>query len=271
MTGFPERFGRLLAFLTWRTGWLLLALMPTARAVPKKHDVYSARFVSALNRCRAHPTMFRVTVAFLFALFSWPLRMMGTSKRRFPWLPTDSRRLSGHRGGALSILTSTRELFDALIHFVTVTDRTLDSQAEVWKSVVAYHSIIQARLDGFRTTASLQEFQHSAIQLGDTLNTMSQTLPRVLGQGLRSIQVLPPEGTLRRSAHPGTSVLSFWAALLPARIANEDLGDYFEDIARRSEAGQRSLVWVRVMAAMFWTAVNAAGYLLKRVGRRRGI
>lgn len=65
-------------------------------------------------------------------------------------------------------------------------------------------------------------------------------------------------------------MLDLWAVLLPARISNEVLGDYLEDIHRRAARGQRKLLYVRVLAAIFWTGVNGFGYLLKKLGTRRG-
>lgn len=64
-------------------------------------------------------------------------------------------------------------------------------------------------------------------------------------------------------------ILDTWGALLPARIANEDLGDFIEDIERRTKAGQRFTVWLRVAAAMFWTGVNALGYFYEKVGTKK--
>jgi len=66
------------------------------------------------------------------------------------------------------------------------------------------------------------------------------------------------------------SILDAWAAVLPARIVNEDLGDYIDDISRRKAAGQRFLVCLRVVAAMFWTGFNTLGYVLKKLRRRSG-
>jgi hypothetical protein len=78
-----------------------------------------------------------------------------------------------------------------------------------------------------------------------------------------------PEGqrvTVERRAYV---LLDYWAALLPARIANEDLGDYLEDITNRAAAGQTWAVYLRIFAAVFWTGVNATGYALKRLRQRR--
>ena len=58
--------------------------------------------------------------------------------------------------------------------------------------------------------------------------------------------------------------------MLPSRIANEDLADYVEDINRRIGKGQRKLVYVRVIATIFWTGVNAVGYLLKNIRMKSG-
>src|SRR6266536_1382434 len=48
-------------------------------------------------------------------------------------------------------------------------------------------------------------------------------------------------------------VLDSWAALLPQRVVNEEIGDYLEDIRRRAAEGQRLNIGVRVISAIFWT------------------
>lgn len=74
--------------------------------------------------------------------------------------------------------------------------------------------------------------------------------------------------TRRDSAKHVQRVLDLWAAVLPARIVNEDLGDYLEDIVRRRAAGQRWCVYLRVASAIFWTGLNAIGYAMKAVGKK---
>jgi hypothetical protein len=64
-------------------------------------------------------------------------------------------------------------------------------------------------------------------------------------------------------------ILDAWAAWLPIRIANEEIGDCLEDIARRTRAGQRWNVYVRVASCIFWSAVNALGYYYEKVGRKK--
>ena len=71
-----------------------------------------------------------------------------------------------------------------------------------------------------------------------------------------------------RSRH-AARVLDGWSIVLPSRIVKEELGDYLEDINRRAAAGQRFPVYLRLFAAMFWTGVNAVGYLLKQIGSRK--
>lgn len=61
------------------------------------------------------------------------------------------------------------------------------------------------------------------------------------------------------------TLLDGWGAFLPARIAKEELGDYIEDIDRRAEAGQRWLVWVRVITAILWTGINTVGFVTKNL------
>ena len=65
-------------------------------------------------------------------------------------------------------------------------------------------------------------------------------------------------------------VFQVWSAVLPARINNEVLGDYLEDIHRRIAAGEsRSLVFLRLVWAVFWTGVDAIGYFVKAIGRSK--
>jgi hypothetical protein len=66
------------------------------------------------------------------------------------------------------------------------------------------------------------------------------------------------------------NILDTWAIFLPARSVNEELGDYLEDINRRATAGQgRFKIYLRMLASMFWTGVNAVGYFLKAIGKRK--
>jgi hypothetical protein len=69
--------------------------------------------------------------------------------------------------------------------------------------------------------------------------------------------------------HRVLNTLDIWGALLPTRIFNEELGDFIEDINRRAMEGQRCGVYLRMIAAMFWTGVNAVGYFLKEIGKRK--
>jgi len=65
-------------------------------------------------------------------------------------------------------------------------------------------------------------------------------------------------------------VLDSLALILPARIATEELGDYIGDINRRAAAGQSCWkIYLRMLAAMFWTGVNAVGYFLKEIWTRK--
>jgi hypothetical protein len=65
------------------------------------------------------------------------------------------------------------------------------------------------------------------------------------------------------------NILDIWAALLPIRISNEILGDYLEDISRRAARGQRLMPLVRMLSTIFWTGVNAVGYFLKEISKRK--
>lgn len=68
-----------------------------------------------------------------------------------------------------------------------------------------------------------------------------------------------------------THLLDVWALFLPARVVKEDLSDYLEDIRRRASQGQVLSLYTRFLAAVFWTGVNAIGYFLEKVGKRRAV
>jgi hypothetical protein len=73
-----------------------------------------------------------------------------------------------------------------------------------------------------------------------------------------------------RAEQRAIGVLDVWALLLPAPVSSEILGDYIEDIHRRALAGQgRAKIYIRMLAAIFWTCVNAIGILLKEIGSRK--
>lgn len=69
--------------------------------------------------------------------------------------------------------------------------------------------------------------------------------------------------------HRAVRLLDIWGAVLPARIATEDLNDYVEDIHRRIRMRQRASVYVRMVVAIFWTALNAVAYFLKQIRGRK--
>lgn len=69
-----------------------------------------------------------------------------------------------------------------------------------------------------------------------------------------------------RSAQASLRVLNLWSAILPYRVATEDLGDYIEEIKKRFQSGQSPLIiYVRTAAAIFWTAVNALGVIMRAI------
>lgn len=100
----------------------------------------------------------------------------------------------------------------------------------------------------------------------DAVKSFSWPSPEEMSLFSASLEI-----SIRRQqrASRASAILEGWAAVLPARIVNEELGDYLEDIHRRVAAGQRSWVVVRVMAAIFWTGVNAWRYLLDQLRRRK--
>jgi hypothetical protein len=89
--------------------------------------------------------------------------------------------------------------------------------------------------------------------------------------------VLPPdwESHLTQSLAPVeglmVALLDGWAAILPMRVVNEDLGDYIEDIRRRARKGQRWQLCLRAISGLAWTGVNAAGYVLETLFRKRNV
>jgi hypothetical protein len=67
-------------------------------------------------------------------------------------------------------------------------------------------------------------------------------------------------------------VLDSWSVLMPQRIVNEDFGDFREDINRRIARGQsRRMIWLRVVAAVFWLTVNSVRYFLNELRSKRSI
>ena len=73
-----------------------------------------------------------------------------------------------------------------------------------------------------------------------------------------------------QTKHRTDKVLQVWSAVLPARINNEDLGDYLEDIHQRIAAGQsRWIISLRIVAAVFWTATDTIRYFFKAIGRSK--
>lgn len=82
---------------------------------------------------------------------------------------------------------------------------------------------------------------------------------------------VPPLRPGLRQVRVVSVTLEVWSALLPVRIANEDLGGYIEDINRRQAAGQKWLPLVRAVMAVFWTGANTIGYFLKAVGIRKSV
>jgi hypothetical protein len=65
------------------------------------------------------------------------------------------------------------------------------------------------------------------------------------------------------------AILDVWALVLPPRVSKEMVGDFLEDIHRRAGAGQPSWrIYLRMIAAIYYTAVNAIGHVRKEFGRK---
>jgi len=63
-------------------------------------------------------------------------------------------------------------------------------------------------------------------------------------------------------------LLEIWSALLPARIASEELGDYIEKINwLTSQGSPRWLIRLQTVSAIFWTGLNTLSYVLKQLGK----
>jgi hypothetical protein len=69
--------------------------------------------------------------------------------------------------------------------------------------------------------------------------------------------------------HFAKTVLDGWACILPARIRNEDLGDYIEDINRRIADGQGWRAYIRVVIAILDTGMNTYAYVVSLLKGRR--
>jgi hypothetical protein len=78
------------------------------------------------------------------------------------------------------------------------------------------------------------------------------------------------ELTGRSACLRAAALLDNLALVLPARIVNEDLSDFLEDINRRGREGQSSFkIYFRTAAATFWVIANAVGYLVRTVVARK--
>ncbi len=75
--------------------------------------------------------------------------------------------------------------------------------------------------------------------------------------------VLEREGELvRMKAVRAKRWLDTWSLCLPQRVANEDLGGYIEEIEARAATGAPAWkIYLRMLAAIFWTACNSARHL----------
>jgi hypothetical protein len=82
----------------------------------------------------------------------------------------------------------------------------------------------------------------------DWLDTDFAPLPVRMKYRLRRNAVVTPEVILRS-----------WSALLPARVLNEDLGDYVEQLVRARDAGRCVLLYRIAALAVFFTGLNAVG------------
>lgn len=102
-------------------------------------------------------------------------------------------------------------------------------------------------------------------------NNSDQSLTVEISPASLALNGMPPTVVISRAKKDCRPLrwLDTWSVVLPARIKNEELGDYIEDIRRRAAQGQRILAWLRLIFAAFWTGVNAVGYLLKELGNRK--
>jgi hypothetical protein len=142
-------------------------------------------------------------------------------------------------------------------------------------------TIIQTPASGFSNAVPPND--HSESTLSDTrviesihftnekyevLDTAPKKPVRTLADVIRHVQK-EMEIKHRRRATRSMKILDAWSAVLPARVNNEELGDYIEDINRRAAEGQRHLVYVRLATAIFWTGVHALSDLLQSLSKRK--
>lgn len=73
----------------------------------------------------------------------------------------------------------------------------------------------------------------------------------------------------RRAFEKAERTLDSWAAILPIRIANEEIGDCIEDLRRREARGQTRLLYLRVASAMVFTGLHAIADVFARVSGKR--
>jgi hypothetical protein len=77
------------------------------------------------------------------------------------------------------------------------------------------------------------------------------------------IRFLATEAPARKKS--ALRILNAWGAILPIRLATEDLGDYREDIENRANRGERWLLLLRVLTAILWTGINTVGFISKNL------
>ncbi len=109
------------------------------------------------------------------------------------------------------------------------------------------------------------------VEVGATL-TMNRPARLVRGgDGVLRFEpvALPSEGgdIVTRAAR----IFDWAGAALPTRLANEELGDALEDIARRASLGQSKwLIYFKMVTSVLWTAVHAVQHGWRQVEHRKG-
>lgn len=105
----------------------------------------------------------------------------------------------------------------------------------------------------------------------DTVRSATRGESLGLWTWLQNVETKAGVAGAHRRPRRAARLLEAWASILPARVVNEDLGDMLELADRAFAHGRLALGWLRLTAALFWSGVNAVGYLRANLkGNRRG-
>jgi len=128
----------------------------------------------------------------------------------------------------------------------------------------------QAALDAGSRIAQFDAVAPVDCELDRAPEELFVMLDKWLADCLATSATISPSECAEQVRSRAQAILDTWSLFLPARIAREDLADYIEALDQRLRVGQCWQVYIGVVAAMFWTGVNAAGYFLKMVRMKSG-